>query len=276
MNKLLKLNFQTIILVLGLILVCLSFNLFNQQEKISAQNQNLICDTKIPIGESVDISSDLLNDIYIELEAIYHTIPKQIEAAQEMVTAARKCNLDNCQPVCVDISCYADFKCEPSGTCPCEECICSSEDCSPNCSCDCGDESDNGCCSCEPFCIAKCVEKTCKGKICPDLEFPNQLVNNTFEKINHSFQEINNLYGNNTKEIREKLDQARTEFNNCAKNIETKTIRCRDILNQDGQFPLEKIEECKSVCEENKKTTEINTACLECICGSSINYFCCR
>lgn len=276
MNKFLKLNFKTIILVLGLILICLSFNLFNQQEKISAQNQNLICDTKIPVGESVDKTSDLLNDIYIELETIYHAIPDQIEAAQEMVIAARKCNLDYCQPVCVDISCYADFKCESSDICPCEECICSNEDCSSNCSCDCSDESDNGCCSCEPSCIAKCVEKTCKGKICPDLEFPNQLVNDSFEKIDHSFQEINNLYGNNTEEIREKLDQARAEFNNCAKNTETKTIRCRDIFDQNGQFSLGKIEECKNVCEENKKTTEINIECLECVCGSPINYFCCR
>ena len=242
MNKLLKLNFKTVIPILGLVLVCLSFNLLNQQEKISAQDQNLTCDTKIPIGESVDRTSDLLNDIYKELETIYRTIPRQIEAAQEMIEGAQKCNLDNCKPVCVDTSCYGNSIC-PDGS---------------------------------PFCVAKCVEKTCKGKICPDLEAPNQLVDDAFEKINHSFEQINNLYGNSAEEIKRKLDQARIEFNNCAKIAETMTIRCRDVFDQNGQFPLEKIEECKSVCEGNKKTTGINIECLECVCGSSINYFCCH
>ena len=182
----------------------------------------------------------MLNDIYVELETIYRTIPRQIEAAQEMVKAAQKCNLDNCQPVCVDIGCY---------------------------------EEDFGCGSSY---VAKCVEKTCKGKICPDLEITNQLVNDTFEKINYSFERINNLYGNSTEKIREKLNEARIGFNSCAKIAKAKTIRCRDIFDQDGQFPLEKIEECKSVCEDNKKTTGINIECLECVCDSSINYFCCH
>lgn len=236
MNKFLKSNIKFIIPVLGLILL----GSVSVQSQNSVQNQNLVCDTKIPIGESVDRTSDLLNDIYVELETIYRTIPRQIEAAQEMVKAAQKCNLDHCQPVCVDISCY---------------------------------EEDFGCGS---SCAAKCVEKTCKGKICPDLEITNQLVNDTFEKINYSFERINNLYGNSDEEIERKLDQARIEFNNCAKITETRAMRCRDIFDQDGQFPLEKIKECKSVCEGNKKTTGINIECLECICDSSINYFCCR
>ncbi|PIV14242.1 hypothetical protein COS44_00065 [bacterium (Candidatus Gribaldobacteria) CG03_land_8_20_14_0_80_36_40] len=275
MNKFLKSNLKIIIPFLGLILVCLSFNL-------SAQNQDLIsratakgeeesllsspsratakgeeesllsspsratakgeeesllsspCDTKIPIGESVDRTSDLLNDMYKELETIYRTIPGQIQAAQEMIEAAQKCDLDNCQPVCVDISCYGeDFKLS------------------------------------EPFCLPKCVEETCEGKICPDLEITDQLVNAAFEKINYSFEQINNLYGKNPEEIERKLNQARTEFNNCAKITENRTIRCRDIFDQNGQLG----EECKSVCEGNKKTTE---KCLECLCGSSINYFCCH
>lgn len=231
MNKFLKSNLKIIIPFLGLILVCLSFNL-------SAQNQDLICDTKIPIGESVDRTSDLLNDTYKELETIYRTIPGQIQAAQEMIEGAQKCNLDHCQPVCVDISCYGeDFKLS------------------------------------EPFCLPKCVEETCEGKICPDLEITDQLVNDAFEKINYSFEQINNLYGKNTEEIKTKLNQARTEFNNCAKITENRAIRCRDIFDQNGQFSSEKIEECKSVCEGNKKTTE---KCLECLCGSLINYFCCR
>ncbi len=233
MNKFLKSNLKVIIPVLGLILL----GSVSVQSQNSVQNQNLVCDTKIPIGESVDRTSDLLNDIYVELETIYRTIPRQIEGAQEMIKATQKCNLDNCQPVCVDISCY---------------------------------EEDFGCGS---SCVAKCVEKTCKGKICPDLEITNQLVNDSFEKISRSFEQINNLYGNSTEEIKRKLDQARIEFNNCAKVAETKAIRCRDIFDQKGQFPLEKIEECKSVCEGEEKTTE---KCLGCICGSSINYFCCH
>jgi len=236
MNKFLKSNIKFIIPVLGLILL----GSVSVQSQNSVQNQNLVCDTKIPIGESVDRTSDLLNDIYVELETIHRTIPRQIEAAQEMIKAAQKCNLDHCQPVCVDVSCY---------------------------------EEDFGCGS---SCTAKCVEKTCKGKICPDLEITNQLVNDTFEKINYSFERINNLYGKSAEEIKGKLDQARIEFNNCAKIAETKAIRCRDIFDQNGQFPLEKIEECKSICEGNKKTTETSIECLECICGSSINYFCCH
>jgi hypothetical protein len=255
MNKFLKSNLKIIIpFLLGLVLVCLSFNLVDQKEKVSAQNQDLVCDTKIPIGESVDRTSDLLNDTYKELETIYRTIPGQIQAAQEMIEGAQKCNLDNCKPVCVDISCYGNSICA------------------------------NG----SPFCIAKCVEETCEGKICPDLEITNQIVNDAFEKINHSSEQINNLYGENTKEIERKLNEARTEFNNCAKITEARAIRCRDIFDQNGQSGEENealfftfappqrdsvIEECKGVCEGNKKTTE---KCLECLCGNSINYFCCR
>lgn len=175
MNKLLKSNLKFIIPVIGLLLFFYSFSLFDHQEKALAQNQNLVCQTKIPIGESVDRTSDLLNDMYKELETIYRTIPGQIQAAQEMIEGAQKCDLDYCKPVCVDTSCYGrlkdeicpgDFTCT-DGSCYCSECICEGEDCegtTGGCTCNCEDELYGGCCLCSPFCIARCVEKPVKAR----------------------------------------------------------------------------------------------------------------
>lgn len=320
MNRLLKSNLKFIIPAIGLLLLFCSFSLFNYQEKALAQNQNLVCETKIPIGESVDRTSDLLNDMYKELETIYRTIPGQIQAAQEMINGSQKCDLDHCKPVCVDTSCYArkkdvicpgDFTCT-DGSCPCSECICEGEDCGgSSCACNCEDELEGGCCLCSPFCIATCVEKTCKGKICPDLELPNILVIDAFEDINNSFEKIKAMYGKDAEEseeigddirlktesendritqeeaIQRKLNRARIEFNNCTiplsrqedvisgKIVLTQPTICQDVLAQHGALPAERIEECKDICEKYNEPGKMSIECTQCLCGSLINYFCC-
>jgi len=179
MNKFLKSKFKIVILFLGLVFICSSFIPMDSQKDISAQGQTLVCDTKIPIGEAVDRTSDLLNDMYKELETIYRTIPGQIEFAKEMIAGAQKCDLDYCKPVCSDTSCYArkkdtmcpgDFACS-GGNCSCSECSCNGDDCegtTGGCTCNCEDKTKGGCCLCSPFCIAKCEPQTCKGKICPE------------------------------------------------------------------------------------------------------------
>jgi len=239
-----KFYLKIIGLILGLSLSFIGFNFINQKKEVSAENEILKCETKIPIGETINATSDLLNDVYIEMKNIYDIVPDQIRTAKEMIKAAQECSLGNCQPVCVDISCYSSSL---------------------------GDENN----LCDPPYEPKCVEKECKGKICPDLEFINNLINSHFEAIDDSFKKINDLYIENIEKINKGLEQSREEFNNCS-NIKTaETIRCQDIFDANYEFSAEKIKECENFCGENKKTDEMNSACLECLCISPTNYFCC-
>ena len=239
-----KFYIKIIGIILGLTLIFAGFNLINQKKEVSAEDKTLRCETKIPIGETIDNTSDLLNDVYVEMKNIYDIVPNQINATEEMIKAARECSLGNCQPVCVDISCYSFSL---------------------------GDEDS----LCEPSCRAECIEKECKGKICPDLGFINDLINSHFEMIDDSYEKINNLYTDNTEKINKKLEQARREFNACSNSETSETIRCKDILDKNYEFSDEKIKECEKFCGENKKAEEMNPACLECLCVSSANYFCC-
>lgn len=323
MPNFLKSNLKIIILILGLIFVSLFFLSPNQQNNISAQEQSFVCDTKIPIGEAVDRTSDLLNDMYKELETIYRTIPGQIEFAKQMIAGAQECDLDYCKPVCSDTSCYArkkdticpgDFACSGGDCSSCSECICKGEDCrrrTGRCTCNCEDETKGGCCLCSPFCIATCEPQTCKGKICPDLQIPNILVNDAFQDIDNAFEKIKAMYGEDAEEseeigndiklasegdndritreeaIQRKLNKARIEFNNCTipsskeqdvlsgKIVRTQAVICGNVLVQHGALPAERIEECASVCREYNVGGKISIECTQCLCGSLINFFCC-
>ena len=318
-----SLKFKIIILSLGLVFICLSFLPTDNQKTISAQEQSFVCDTKIPIGEAVDRTSDLLNDMYKELETIYRTIPGQIDFAEQMIAGAKDCDLDYCKPVCSDTSCYArkkdimcpgDFACM-AGSCSCSECSCSGDDCngsSGSCSCNCQDETKGGCCLCSPFCEARCEAQTCKGKICPDLQLPNILVDDAFQDIDNAFKKIKAMYGEDAEEseeigndimlasededdrltqeeaIQRKLNKARIEFNNCTipaskeqdvlsgKIVRTRAMICQDVLAQHGALPQGSIEECTEVCKEYNTKNEISIECTQCLCGSLINYFCCH
>jgi len=239
-----KFYIKIISTILGLVLIFSGFNLINQKKEVLAENEILKCETRIPIGETMDNTSDLLNDVYVEMKNIYNIVPRQINAAEEMIRASRECSLGNCQPVCVDVSCYSSSL---------------------------GDKDS----LCKPPYISKCVEKECKGKICPDLEFINNLINSHFEAIDDSFKKINNLYAENTEKINKKLEESRTKFNECSISKTSETIRCKDIFDKNYEFINEKIEECQEICGEIKKADEMNPACLECLCISSANYFCC-
>ncbi len=244
-KKNMKFYIKIIGLILGLSLIFTGLNLINQKKEVFAENEILNCEIKIPIGETIENTSDLLNDVYVEMKNIYDIIPDQINAAKEMIKATQECSLGNCQPVCVDIGCNSLLL---------------------------GDEDS----LCEPLCNAECIEKECKGRICPDLGFINDLINSHFETINDSLKKINNLYIENIEKINKELEQSRKEFDNCSKIETAETIRCRDIFDKNYKFSVEKIKECEKFCEENKKADDINPACLECFCVSSINYFCCN
>jgi len=239
-----KFYFKILGLFLVLLLIYIGANLEKQKKEVFAENKTLVCNTKIPIGEAVDETSDLLNNVYVEMKNIYDTVPSQINAAKEMIKAVQACNLKNCQPVCVDISCYSSSL---------------------------GDENN----LCSPNCKTKCIAKECQGKICPDLGLIDDLISDYFEKIDKSFKEINNLYAENIEKIDQKIELSRKEFNNCAQNETAETIRCQDIFNKNYTFSVEKIKECEIFCKENEKAGEITSACLKCLCSSSINYFCC-
>jgi hypothetical protein len=292
---------------------------FHQEKEVVAQSTKMTCETKIPIGEAIDRSSDLLNDIYYEIEKIYRTIPGQIDAAATMIAGAQECDLDHCKPVCSDTSCYGpkdtaplcpgDFLCDPPSFCPCDTCSCIGTSCSESCYCQC---TPYNCCHCDPYCIAQCEPQTCKGKICPDLDIPNKLVLDAFNDINKAYEAVIAIYGKEAEEteeigndiilpeeteddritqeeaIRRKLSRARIEFNQCTIPLTqmeevvqgnltyTEPIICQKIFEQ-ASFPQERADFCRDVCEEyNEEGKAISRECIECLCGSYLNYFCCH
>jgi hypothetical protein len=290
----------------------------DQGEEASAQSSRMTCEEKIPIGETIDRSADLLNDVYHEIEKIYRTIPGQIEAANMMISGAQQCDLDNCKPVCSDTSCYGpkdeaplcgDFLCDAPSFCPCETCECDGPDCSASCNCQC---TPNGCCVCSPFCIAECEPQTCKGKICPDLDIPNKLVADAFNDIDNAYEAITAIYGEEAEEteeigddimlpeeteddritqeeaIRRKLARARITFNQCTIPLTqmesvtkgdltyTEPVICQEVFEY-ASFPQERLDFCQDVCKEyDQEGQAASRECIECICGSYLNFFCCH
>ncbi len=296
----------------------------HQNKEVVAQTSRMTCEEKIPIGEAIDRSSDMINDIYRQIEIIYRTIPGQIDAAKMMIAGAQECDLDNCKPVCSDTSCYAqkkhsecpgDFTCDPMGTCGCSDCTCSGDDCdslSGSCTCNCTDELYGGCCLCSPFCIPKCEPQTCKGKICPDLDIPHLLVIDAFNDIDNAYEIVKATYGEEaeaTEEIgedimfpeetaddritqeeaiRRKLALSRIKFNECTiplsqmeevaqGNLSYKEpLVCGDIFER-ASFPKTRLDYCQDVCEEyNEEGRSASRECIECLCGSYLNFFCCH
>lgn len=288
----------------------------NQGKAVKAQTDRMTCENKIPIGESLDRSNDLINDIYLQIQTIYRTIPGQINAAANMITGAQACDLDNCKPVCSDTSCYGpagkikcgDFSCDAPFSCPCNQCSCSGDSCSASCNCNC----QPGCCYCSPPCIDRCEPQTCKGKICPDLDIPNQLVADAFNDIDAAYEAVIAIYGKEAEEteaigedimlpeetaddritqeeaIRRKLIRARIDFSECTIPLSQmeevaqgyltyrEPLLCAEVFEY-GSFPQERLDYCRDVCEEyNEEGEAASRECIECLCGSYLNYFCCH
>jgi len=99
-----KFSKKYLIIVLLIVLSCAFSVLFYNQKKAKAQ-ETVICDTEIPIGESMDKTYELLIDLIEEHQKVYEAIWEQTEQAKETVKLIEECDTrtkaeKNCKPCC--------------------------------------------------------------------------------------------------------------------------------------------------------------------------------
>jgi hypothetical protein len=298
-----KLYLKFIITLIIVFLVLSGFVVFLKNPKAETLAQSeIICDKKIPIGEAMDETIELLDPIFQELQRIHQTIPNQITAAREMlnvlgniatdtetgeVKLPENCDISNCMPVCINTPLRIDLKywCFFTIT--------------------------------YPACVPICYPGPCLGRICPDLNLGYSMVQDSYNEIIESQERIKKLIteeiisGNalteffrkigqvlkitglrKSREIELFLNKARTEFSNCPipqadwPKIERgeisprEAIRVKEVIENEYALPEKTLQDCQKECQEechNKPTSEKCQACIfNCVYGSILNWFCCH
>lgn len=220
-----------------------------------------ICQLTIPDLEKTD-KEDEVFDACWELKIIYDAVPHQINALQKMIELTQDpekgCNLDRCDPQCVDATCYAkDFHC--SGGCPL--CNCPGDDCSvASADCDC---ADCPACECQPECVGHCSKHQtsysgeslpCKSdiidfyssngafRVCPDLHAGNSLVNKYYLQIEAAEKKIQKTLCSCQKKNAGKVQKR-------AKEIKEKSELLKDLSQELEELTDECLCSKKSLCE---------------------------
>jgi hypothetical protein len=265
-----------------------------------------VCQLTTPDLEEKDKNDDEVFDSCWELKKIYDALPHFINTLQKMIETTvdpeEGCDLDRCDPQCVDATCYAkDFHCNEG----CVHCSCSGEDCSVgSASCDC---SDCPGCECEPECVGHCSEHhtaygsnlPCKSdiinfyddngtfngdfRVCPDLTLGHQLVQHYYLIIEKAQEKIEEILcpcqgeanaqeiKKRAKEIKEKSEEIR----DLSQELKAMTDKClcskKSLCEVDGCSCSAKgccpLSQCSQADIEaiKKKTEEIEKAIKELI-----------
>lgn len=85
-----------------LFLFSLSFLLilsYNQNRKTLAQEERIECGQEIPVGEAMELTGELLEEINKELDKVNENLFKAVVAASEMVALTKECDIKKCKPV---------------------------------------------------------------------------------------------------------------------------------------------------------------------------------
>lgn len=141
---------ETILCSLVLVLVFfICFSLYNLSEKVFAQEElpptpdpeisipeeskktpGLYCNPEIPIGEALEDTVRLLAEITNELKTIEQEVPKQIQAAENLIFLVNQCDVDKCDSVCEKVTKEeCGFEQQPIEECPpgtiaCQKWVC--------------------------------------------------------------------------------------------------------------------------------------------------------
>ncbi len=83
----------------------------SEEEEI--EYELLKCGREIPVGEAMEKTGELLEEIIIEFERIKTNSYNLIRAQQEMEELAKKCSMKNCTPVCEEVPIYDVWGGEP-------------------------------------------------------------------------------------------------------------------------------------------------------------------
>lgn len=255
-NSILKIVFALFLLSALL----LFFNFFYNQDKgILASEEDLShreldCGEEIPVGEAMEKTTQLAEDLIQEFDSIYANVYYQIKAAEEMIELANKCDITVCEPI--DCGSYTVTKCDTA----------------------CDDEGDcTTSCWTEIYCYApsNCTS-VWNGWACPQNDIKNE-----FEKVLSAYNSIKNskenifglIDGKSIKNIEDDLYLSRGEFNKCYispadwAKIEKGELLGKVLLNcplvMKGDFS-----------RQTKTTEKVNDKEVP-VCTSIHNWFCC-
>lgn len=105
MRKKLFLILLSFAIALSSILLLAGFSLYNKTSApavVSAQEEEpAVCDTEIPIGEALEKTLNLYNDIFSQFDVVYQSVNSEIAAVQNAFTAASACDTSVCSPQCI-------------------------------------------------------------------------------------------------------------------------------------------------------------------------------
>ncbi len=272
-----------IIASLGLLFAGIYFPRASEQS--FAQDRDLICDTKIPIGEAIEATRDILDDIYVPLQEMYKEVSGIINTAstqlQTLGKDAKNCDFSVCKADCRDIGPDVDLELRAFFFKIADY----------------------------PACVALCegdlgLNRACQGKPCPDLQASTEMFEKELTRIKDLKQRaVNVLRGEEpdgvrkvTEDIarewenentsipkiefaRRKLDRARKDFlewamseedwQKAARNELTPRLvkRCPDELIKGNYWPKPWLEDCPKQCQELTRDKLFETdICRICIC----------
>ena len=277
-------KFIVIVLFSVVVLSISSFYLSNLKSGFAQTGIFTKCDEKIPIGETIEATGNILDDIYVALQIAYQEITFEINTANEILDKlgkdAKDCDLSVCKPTCYDMGPGLNLKLYlgpiPIGRYP--ACVA----------------------VCENDFIGK--ETPCQGVPCPDIEIPEELLKESREKLVETQTKIVNILEGLEPELvrvtediaypweneetkiskiefaRRKLARARSDFDKHRMTeqdwlaygedrlIAEATARCSEVLREEFYWPSLWPEDCKEKCEENP----YDMGCQKCLCGSGI------
>lgn len=247
---------------LGLITIgCLFFVsiLIYNQKSATAQEEITLCSPEIPIGEAFEKTADTLHETQREFQSVGGLVFTEINAANEMIELAQKCDIKKCSPVC------SPEKSEPFN---CNPYLCNPYPC--NCrTIGTGKAASTVCNTCWNTCYETCYKVGCATEDCSGSPCENGAINeqfnvieNTFNQIKGSSNRIRNQFQNRV-EIGEKLTQARENFNNCSQSL----TDWEKVMK--GEYVPKQPLSCITVFKENLPRKQVE-------CKSLFNFFCCK
>ncbi len=211
-----KIKFIIILaLVFNLSLAGLNMLLHNQPKKVALAQGDITCTKVIPIGEAVNKTINLLNVLYTNLQTIRQTIPSQIESANEIprlfststtgaIDVTSTCSsFKNCKPFCIN----SPIPVKISGQCfiPLVKfsflfrlpwCFPPPLGIKLNIS---DFFTSHITTSTVEFQTPFSNPVTCTGRVCPDVTFSYDIINQTYDKIASSVDDIQKVIGSLTK-----------------------------------------------------------------------------
>jgi len=184
-------------LISGLLFSFLNILYNKGKEEVFAQEYKATCDVKIPIGEAVDETEDLLQEIINTIEVIIQASNEAANAGEALTNLADQCKAENCQSGCREW-CEGWKNCGETTT-PCvpychgNPPTCWTAVCGQR---QCGEDEEGKPIYCPVYClycrdfIEKCEISGCSGDPCPTAQINEKvrLIEDNYLKIKVAYE----------------------------------------------------------------------------------------